>query len=630
MVIALLLCCARPSAWGGITIVDRGVAESVIVLGSGATANDVMAADELAKYLKAISGAKVPIKKRTNKPVAGEVTIFVGNNRYLKRSGVTVESAHEDAFIVKTKGMKMIVLLGNGSRGTLYSVYALLEELGCRWFMPGSLGEIVPSSKTLVVEEMDLVEVPDFSMRNFTGDGDLPDLSPEDETSCKKWMLRNRFNRGFGTGFTRFNAFPGDGGHAYDDLIPGSLFETKPWLFPLIDGQRVGHGQRCVANPEAANVAEAHLADIFKNDDLVIQSVSPNDNWRWCECQACVAKDGPDQEILGPSGPVRSYSGRVFGFANQMADRMRQSYPGKFATVYAYQDYSVPPTGFQPRENLIVKVTHNFSACDAHSIGSACEANTWFRKNVVEKWEDTRANLWFHGYTYRWKAIEMPYPTYFILQSDVRDLRDRGFWGYHAMAGRLNWGSNGLSYYVLSRLLWDADVDVNALIDDYCDKMYGPSATAMKNYFYFMAEAFSRDATDGQQAGYQDHLINTSGLDLDFAEQFLAIYTPAELEIGSGYLEAALAGAASDNKRRRIEIVRYAHRYAMLFRDYLEARVARQADETPETIQAALDAALAVRDFLTDAYVPWSIALKTGPYGALETIERRIERLEKK
>ena len=37
-----------------------------------------------------------------------------------------------------------------------------------------------------------------------------------------------------------------------------------------------------------------------------------------------------------------------------------------------------------------------------------------------------------------------------------------------------NWATHGLNYYVLAKLLWNPDADVDALIDEYCRSGFGP------------------------------------------------------------------------------------------------------------------------------------------------------------
>jgi alpha-glucuronidase len=50
---------------------------------------------------------------------------------------------------------------------------------------------------------------------------------------------------------------------------------------------------------------------------------------------------------------------------------------------------------------------------------------------------------------------------------------------------------NHMNLYVLSRLYWDADQDVDALLDDYCKNFFGPVATEMKAAIEFAERAYT-------------------------------------------------------------------------------------------------------------------------------------------
>lgn len=61
-----------------------------------------------------------------------------------------------------------------------------------------------------------------------------------------------------------------------------------------------------------------------------------------------------------------------------------------------------------------------------------------------------------------------------------------------------NWGTQGLNYYVLAKLLWDPHRDVDPIIDDYCRAAYGPGAEAMKEYYRRAEDLANRIAATGK------------------------------------------------------------------------------------------------------------------------------------
>ena len=82
--------------------------------------------------------------------------------------GFTAERREEEYMILCRDNT--LVLAGNDLahyHGTPYAVYEFLNRLGVRWFMPSEFGEVVPSMKTIRVDEIDFHDKPDFALRNW-------------------------------------------------------------------------------------------------------------------------------------------------------------------------------------------------------------------------------------------------------------------------------------------------------------------------------------------------------------------------------------------------------------------------------------------------------------------------------
>jgi hypothetical protein len=53
-------------------------------------------------------------------------------------------------------------------------------------------------------------------------------------------------------------------------------------------------------------------------------------------------------------------------------------------------------------------------------------------------------------------------------------------------------GINHLTYYLQSKLFWNKDLDLNALMDDYCEKFYGLAKMEMREFFDFAEAVWMR------------------------------------------------------------------------------------------------------------------------------------------
>jgi hypothetical protein len=66
---------------------------------------------------------------------------------------------------------------------------------------------------------------------------------------------------------------------------------------------------------------------------------------------------------------------------------------------------------------------------------------------------------------------------------DFRYLAAHGMLGTDFDACCHHWATQGLNYYVVARLHWNPDQDVNAIVEDYCRAGFGPAARSVRRYF---------------------------------------------------------------------------------------------------------------------------------------------------
>ena len=126
------------------------------------------AADDLKKYLDAVTGAEFEIVRQME-VADGMARILVGDSHHARALAPDVnwESLGPDDIVIKTVG-KDLVLAGGQPRGTVYAIYTFLQDnLGCRWWAPGAVS--IPSQPNLTVPAMDIVYHPPFNMRVHAG-----------------------------------------------------------------------------------------------------------------------------------------------------------------------------------------------------------------------------------------------------------------------------------------------------------------------------------------------------------------------------------------------------------------------------------------------------------------------------
>ena len=169
-VAALLPACAT----GQMTLTAKGRPAAVIVLADdpGEVARE--AAGVLERHLQQMSGARLDIVSssqfaKSNK--SERSAVFVGMSRFVRNAKVEIEQDRDgnDHYVLRKVGDRLY-LAGNDAgqhRGTAYAVYELLQRLGCGWYGPDKLWQVVPTRKTITVGPLDVDERPAFVMRHI-------------------------------------------------------------------------------------------------------------------------------------------------------------------------------------------------------------------------------------------------------------------------------------------------------------------------------------------------------------------------------------------------------------------------------------------------------------------------------
>ena len=161
--IVLAMVAGTDSFSAGLTIADKQQSRYRIVIAANAIPSERYAAEELQRYLKKISGAKLPIVTDAEKMSGNE--ILLGDNAHLRKLNLHIDfnKLGSDGFTLRTQG-NHVVIAGGKPRGTLYGVYALLEEkLGVRWFTPDC--EVIPTLPRLTLPTLNETQVPPLEYR---------------------------------------------------------------------------------------------------------------------------------------------------------------------------------------------------------------------------------------------------------------------------------------------------------------------------------------------------------------------------------------------------------------------------------------------------------------------------------
>ncbi len=451
-----------------LTVAENGAAKAVIVVGEGATEAERHAANELAAFLKQITGAAFEVSPP---PAAGKSRLLVGPDAAkLAAPDFSTDGLGADGIVIRTVGNDLI-LAGGRPRGTLYAVYTFLEDqLGCRWW--SSKVSTIPRKPTLTVGELNIRYVPALEYREtfwfdaFDGD----------------WAVRNKSNGNS----EKLDAQRG-GKHTYEGFVhtfyplipPEKYFQDHPEWFSELKGKRThDRAQLCLTNDQMRAELVKNLKErLRKNPAATIASVSQNDWHGNCQCAKCAAIE---QEEGSPAG-------LMLRFVNAVGADIEKEFPNVAIDTLAYQYTRKPPKITKPRPNVIVRLC---SIECSFSTPLSDERNKEFRDDIVG-WSKICNRLYIWDYTTNFRHYVMPHPNLRVLGPNVKFFVDHNVKGLFEQGAYQSYGSEmaELRAWVLAKLLWDPTRDSQALIDEFIAGYYGAAGPSIKNYLNITHDA---------------------------------------------------------------------------------------------------------------------------------------------
>jgi hypothetical protein len=354
------------------------------------------------------------------------------------------------------------------------------------------------------------------------------------------------------------------------------------------NGTRINTNERerlCESNPTLWKLAvEEKKKELRANPDLLAVSISENDGGdnEFCSCATCRSWDSPQTQERFKADPnlylhqeSDLISDRVYHFYNEVAKLVHKELPDRYVSGYAYSVYQTGPVRDYPdhSDNLLIGYVGFDTEEYLNDPARAAQREDWLKWSRLTKHLFLRPNLLL-------QPISLPIIYVHKLAEDLRFMADNGMWGATYGSGNEgNWGTQGLNYYVLAKMLWDPHRDVNEIIDDYCRAAYGPGAEAMKEYYRRAEDLANRIAATGKPNRDLDVRIEKA------RNKLTDPYTDSELaKLRACVVESAAAIGSSDAAAlERVRLVGTGLEYTKKTRDLLAAAAGvRAGKSTPE------------------------------------------------
>ncbi|MGD9496280.1 MAG: DUF4838 domain-containing protein, partial [Armatimonadota bacterium] len=396
----------------------------------------------------------------------------------------------------------------------------LEQFVGVRWLMPTEIGESVPHTDTITVPETDMTDAPFFLNRRVP-------YTQQNRPEVQQWWARQKL----GWSLYLWHS------HNFARTIPAELYDEHPDWFPMFNGVRVpptGRYKLCLSNEALINAfAQEAIRYFDQNPAATSFSLSPSDSAGWCECPGCVARYEED-----PQGNL-SVTPAVLHFYNGVARIVAEKYPDKVLAGYVYAQYVYPP-----REPI--QLEPNVFLVWAPSMDYGY---TLFRPELRQIWEELLAQ--WTQVTDKLAYYDLPTslsndagapcpPGLEILKFIYPRLKEAGIKGVYVY-GQEAWGTGAPTNYLLAKLAWDPDADVDAIFAEFMDRCYAEGADEIEELYLLLDAEIKRHYLQNPAASWT---LTPAIMEDVYARNF------AEME---RLYRTAEAKVQDPNARRRLE-----------------------------------------------------------------------------
>lgn len=459
LMLALVIVCISTSLCSQVVLVKDGKSVSSIVINAD-NVTDKTAATILQDFVKKITDCQLPIVTH-RPPQQGDIII---GNLHVKGEDTlesVLPSIAKDGFYISTDG-GVLRIVGNEGNGTVYGVVTLLEKyLDVNYWGEKEFDH--PLRKTIALPAIHLLDNPAFHYRQSQC------YAMKTDTIYKLWNRLEEPKEVFAAGYWV---------HTFDKLLPSAVYgDTHPEYYAYFKGKRHPGkaGQWCLTNPDVFEIVAQRIDSIFKaNPDKKLICVSQNDgNYTNCTCGECRELD---EKEGGPSGSL-------IHFINKLATR----FPDKEFATLAYLYTMNPPKHVKPLPNVYIMLCD--IDCDREVSLMENASGRQFVK-ALEGWSRIANNLFIWDYGINFDNYLSPFPNFHILQDNIRLFhKNNAKMHFSQIAGSRGGDFAELRAYLVSKLMWNPEVNVDSLTNHFLKGYYGEAAPFLYRYIHLMEGA---------------------------------------------------------------------------------------------------------------------------------------------
>lgn len=584
----VLAATAGKSGQDDLVIAAGGKTSATVLVSPSAGTWEKRAATDLVTYIERMSGAKpsladtqaaIDTALKQSGPQLLVGTIALEQQPALReRLSLAAKKnplLRADSVVRKREGQR-VYLAGSNDDAHYYAVTMLLNDWGCRWYLPTELGECIPQHAELKIGTLDQAYGSPFEVRRY-------------------WISWNGSNDGQAEFMHRnfFNEVLVPNGHNLaqytKDLIPPgkTMFNV-----PIAEDKTAEH----VAAQVALLFAASKDVQLGMEDGLY-ESDSPLDR----ELLALQF----DKYFLKPSA-----TDAFLTFYNKVAERLLKQHPESKSRIgfLAYANITLPPVSVKKAAKPLVAYLAPIDIDPIHPMDSKLSAPRREYKEIMRKWSevmDGRVVIYDYDQGMMvWRDI--PAPSTQMFRYDVKEYQKAGLLGVDTES-RGAFATTFTNLFYRGQLLWNPDTDIEALEKQFYGDFFGPAALPMQAYWSAIHNAWSESIV----TEHEQHVIP-------------AIYTPElvkQLAAQLSKAEASLAPLANKPQRspqeelywKRLQFMKYSFAVLDAYTQMIAAAGAQV--DYPAAVQHG-ERGLAAREQLTALSDTLTTYKRIGEHGA--------------
>ena len=206
-----------------------------------------------------------------------------------------------------------------------------------------------------------------------------------------------------------------------------------------------------------------------------------------------------------------SVTDRYVKFFNLVLDDIQRDYPNVGLSFYCYSQHMRPPVREKPNSKIL-PVLAPIDICRLHDIDNPHCWERQYIKKIIEGWKALDVKMMYRGYLFNLADHGLPfsmiqqvhreYPYYHQQDMIACRVECHPAWAYH-----------GPSLYLAAKIMWNPALDVDATLDDYFSRVYGPAARPMRTHFEILESAIQKADYHTSNVFDMSHILTPKVMD---------------------------------------------------------------------------------------------------------------------